>query len=120
MVAGGLPDLFDHWDATSLKVAAPLEIVFVCGGTTDKSIPHDLTRRDALMSVCLVGEEHPPPWCSALEAGHALFLDRHIFTGDPALHVVGSLMVDAGDLIHRDETLIDAVGLEPAWQRICT
>jgi len=56
VVAGGLPDLFDHWDATSLKVAAPLEIVFVCGGTTDKSIPHDLTRRDALMSVCLVGD----------------------------------------------------------------
>lgn len=56
MVAGEIPNLFEFWDAGSLKVAAPIEIIFVCGGTTDKAKAHDLTRRDALFQICIAGE----------------------------------------------------------------
>lgn len=56
MVAGDIPNLFESWDATSLKVSAPLEIIFVCGGTSDPDKEHDLTRRDALLSICITGD----------------------------------------------------------------
>lgn len=56
MVAGDIQNLFDHWDAETIKVSAPLEIIFVCGGTTDPAVPHDLSRRDALLSVSMLGD----------------------------------------------------------------
>lgn len=56
MVAGEISNLFEVWDAGSLKVSAPIEIIFVCGGTTDKNRAHDLARRDALFDICLAGE----------------------------------------------------------------
>jgi hypothetical protein len=56
LVAGDITNLFEHWDAETLKVSAPLKRVFVCGGTTDSNKAHALMRRDAFMSICCVGD----------------------------------------------------------------
>lgn len=56
MLSGRIPNIFELWDPTSLRVSTPKDVVFVCGGPTSDPPSAVLSRRDLIMRLSRNGD----------------------------------------------------------------